>query len=70
MRKGNFDWSIIGNTSLDSVIETGRTSPLQSVLNNLTYSYIDKNDIDTLPEERMTMLFKLGSIAMESLLSG
>lgn len=61
---------MIKNTNIDTIIETGDVAPIQKILENITYSYLERDDIERYTEDGVIKLFKLSQLALESLLNG
>ena len=61
---------MIKNTNIDAIIETGDVEPIQRILENITYSYLERDDIERYTEDGVIKLFKLSQLALESLIKG
>ena len=49
---------MIKNTDIDAIIETGDVEPIQRILENITYSYLERDDIERYTEDGVIKLFK------------
>lgn len=66
-RSGGLNWKEIQTLDLDEMIHRGDISKLSELLENITYSNIDKTDLERYPDTFIIKLLKLSQFALEFL---
>lgn len=68
-RFGKINWDQIYNLDLDSILSTGDIESLQPIIENLTYSTLDREDLERIHNSNVVKVFKLSQLAVEYLMS-
>jgi Iguana/Dzip1-like DAZ-interacting protein N-terminal len=68
-RYGKINWDQVRDLDLETILSQGDIESLQSVLENLTYSILDRDDIQRIGDSNLIKVFKLSQLAMEYLIS-
>ena len=66
-RSGAVNWREIQNIDIEELIHKGDIKKIQDLLENLTYSNIDKSDLERFPDTFFLKLFRLSQFALEYL---
>ncbi|OMJ90633.1 hypothetical protein SteCoe_6907 [Stentor coeruleus] len=66
-RSGGLNWKEIQSLDLDEMIQRGDINKLSELLENITYSNIDKTDLEKYPDTFIIKLLKLSQFALEFL---
>ena len=66
-RSGEVNWREIQNLDIDSLIQSGNISKINELLETLTYSNIEKSDLDRFPDVHVLKLIRLSQFALEYL---
>ena len=67
-RFGKLNWFAVKNLDFNQIVETGDIELLQSVLENITYSTLDREDIEKFNDSSMIKMFKLSQLTVEYLM--
>lgn len=67
-RHGKLNWSQIREVNFDEIAQTGDIDMLQTVLENATYSVLDRSDLERFGDAAVLKLFKLSQLGVEYLL--
>jgi zinc finger protein DZIP1 len=67
-RHGKLNWSQIREVNFDEIAQTGDIEMLQTVLENATYSVLDRSDLERFGDAAALKLFKLSQLGVEYLL--
>ncbi len=62
------DWSLVGNTNIESIINNTDVSKLEQVLANLMSAKLSKDDFVKFGDKSLVKLFKIGQLSIEYLL--
>jgi zinc finger protein DZIP1 len=65
---GRINWRQLMNVDLDRVVKEIDLQTLETLLNNLTYANLDKDDLDRLGDAHFVKLFRLSQLTIEYLL--
>lgn len=68
-RYGKLNWEQVIQLDLESILAQGDIESLQSTLENLTYSTIDREDMERIGDSNLIKVFKLSQLATEYLIS-
>jgi len=68
-RKGKINWRNIANLDVDDLIGRGDVRSLETHLSNITFSNIEKEDIETFGDATLLKLFRLSQYGLEYLLN-
>lgn len=66
-RSGEMNWREIQNLDIDLLIQSGNISKINELLEALTYSNIEKSDLDRFPDSHVLKLIRLSQFALEYL---
>jgi hypothetical protein len=66
-RAGRLNWQQIQEVDLNQLIENGDVKSLQSLLENITYASLSREDLDRFGDASLTKLFKLSQLSLEYL---
>jgi uncharacterized C2H2 Zn-finger protein len=66
-RSGALNWKEIQNLDIDEVIHKGDIDKINELLDNITYSNIQKDDLEKYPDSFIIKLFRLSQFALEYL---
>ncbi|CAG9318619.1 unnamed protein product [Blepharisma stoltei] len=67
-RFGKINWEQIKYLDLDTAFQAGDIDNLQPIIENLTYSTIDREDLERIGDSNVLKIFKLSQLAIEYLL--
>ena len=67
-RQGRLNWRQLMNVDLDRIIREVDLKQLESLLQNITYAALDRDDLDRLGDHHFIKLFKLSQLSIEYLL--
>ena len=67
-RFGKINWNQIIQLDLDSILSHGDIESLQGILENLTYSTLDRDDIERIGDSNLIKVFKLSQLSIEYLI--
>jgi hypothetical protein len=67
-RAGRLNWRQIQGLDLSRIVETGDVVSLQSVLENITYASLDREDLERFSDSSLIKLFKLSQLSIEYLM--
>lgn len=68
-RFGKINWDQVMGIDLEAIINQGDIESLQSTLENLTYSVLDREDLLRIKDSNVVKVFKLSQLAIEYLIS-
>ena len=66
-RAGEVNWREIQNLDIDALIQSGNIGKIEELLENLTFSNIETNDLSRFPDNFVLKLIKLSQFALEYL---
>lgn len=67
-RAGRLNWRQIQGLDLNRIIETGDVLSLQSMLENIAYASLDREDLERFSDSSLMKLFKLSQLSIEYLM--
>ena len=67
-RQGRVNWRLIMNTDIDQIISSVDLGQLESLLQNLTYANLDREDLERLGDTHFIKLFRLSQMSIEYLI--
>lgn len=66
-RSGEMNWREIQNLDIDSLIQSGNITKINELLETLTYSNIEKSDLDRFSNSHILKMIRLSQFALEYL---
>ena len=67
-RQGRINWRQVMNLDLDKIVRDVDLKQLESMLQNLTYAHLDRDDMERLGDAHFVKLFRLSQLSIEYLI--
>lgn len=68
MNAGRINWRQLMNVDMDKLVKEIDLSSLETLLNNITYANLDKEDMERLGDAHFVKLFRMSQLTIEYLL--
>jgi len=67
-RQGRINWRTVLNTDVDKLVKDIDLHQLESLLQNLTYAQLDREDLERMGDAHFVKLFRLAQLSIEYLI--
>ena len=67
-RSGHINWRLLMNTDIERIVRDVDLKQLESLLQNITFAQLDRDDLERLGDQHFIKLFKLSQLSIEYLL--
>jgi zinc finger protein DZIP1 len=67
-RQGRINWRTVLNTDVDKLVKDIDLRQLESLLQNLTYAQLDREDLERMGDAHFVKLFRLAQLSIEYLI--